>query len=96
MKYLIPEIMEAVVAQISDREFDSHTVIRELMRRHPQAYVRELYEHRENEDPIHVTHAQIGRILTQLKSIKKLNRVDSPNVRSQDLGGTENQRWERI
>ncbi|MGE6761933.1 hypothetical protein ACQKGO_28225 [Corallococcus interemptor] len=74
--------------------FDSHDVIRRIMRAHPQEYVHELYSRIHLSDPILTTHAEIGRALGRLGTIEKNDRVESRNVRGET--DTENQGWRKI
>ncbi|HYO68272.1 MAG TPA: hypothetical protein VEU33_19545 [Archangium sp.] len=74
--------------------FDSHEVIRHIMRAYPKEYVRELYSRVLLPDPILTTHAEIGRALGRLEMIEKTNRVDSRNVRGEM--DTENQGWRKL
>ena len=81
---------DAILAQ--EATFDSHDVIRLLMQRHPQEYVRDLYTHVKVADPIRTYHALLGKRLSGLGTLEPLGDVDSPNVRG---GRTGNQKWRR-
>lgn len=75
-----------------DQTFDSHALIRDLMRNWPRAYATDL-DASIGDDPIRVLHSAIGTRLLSFDTIVKTRKVDSPNVRGET---TENQEWRKI
>jgi len=96
MVHISDAILQSAVDAIPEGRFDSHRVIRQVMRIRPQEYVRELYERVSQKDPIRSTNAEIGKALAQLGTIKKLDKIQSSNVRSEPSEDTDNQAWERL
>ncbi|MFL5352997.1 hypothetical protein [Archangium sp.] len=92
MNYITVEMLRSSVEAMPD-QFDSHAVIRHIMRTWPQLYVHELYSRERLPDPIMATHAEIGRALARLGSLEKTDRVESRNVRGEF--DTENQGWKK-
>jgi len=95
MRYIDRQIlMRAVQEQLSAR-FDTHDVIRAVMRIAPQEYVRELYEYVKTEDPFKPVHGAIGSELAQMQGmVRQLHRkVETMNIRGQLSPAEE---WERI
>lgn len=93
MDHITPDMIRVSVDAMNDT-FDSHEVIRYIMRAYPQEYVRELYSRVLLSDPILATHAEIGRALGRLETIEKTARVESRNVRGEvDTG---NQEWKKL
>jgi len=72
--------------------FETHGVIEELQRSEPQAYVRDLYRFVEHADPITSLHAEIGRRLLTVDSIRKIRKVPGPNIRGRK---SYNQEWRK-
>lgn len=70
--------------------FDSHAVIRAIMRLHPQAYVVALHSHVDNHDPFVNLHASIGKRLHGFAT--SIGRVKSMNIRGEE---TMNEHWQR-
>jgi hypothetical protein len=93
MDHITPDIIRASVNAMNDT-FDSHAIIRYIMRAYPQEYVRELYSRVLLPDPILTTHAEIGRALGRVEAIEKTARVESRNVRGEV--DTENQEWKKL
>jgi hypothetical protein len=95
MDYITRQILaQAVQAQESNR-FDTHDVIRAVMRLAPQEYVYELYHYVDTEDPFKPVHGAIGSELAQMQGllIQQHDKVETMNVRGQ-LSPVET--WERI
>jgi len=95
MNHITRQILEqAVQAQESSR-FDSHDVIRAVMRIAPQEYVRELCDYVDTSDPFKPVHGAIGSELAQMRGIvrQQHNKVQTMNVRG-ELSPVET--WERI
>jgi hypothetical protein len=88
----ISDVMLAEIVNALPPVFDSHAVIREMMRRYPQQYTTDLFGHVENKDPILSFHSTIGVRLTRFEDIERTRRISSDNVRGQK---TENQEWRR-
>ncbi len=93
MQYLTGSILNDTVNAIQNQRFDSHELIRMLMRRYPKEYVRELHANINADDPIQTTHAQIGRSLLDVSTIRSIGRNLSPNIRGET---TECEKWEKI
>jgi hypothetical protein len=72
--------------------FDSHALIRDLMRHWPRAYATDLHESI-GDDPIRALHSAIGTRLLSFNIIEKTRKVDSLNVRGDT---TENQEWQKL
>ncbi len=83
-------ILSKAIAALQS-EFDSHDVIRQIMRIAPLAYADDLGSTR-GQDPILEYHASIGRRLLQRTDIEPTNRVRSSNVREEEV---ENQGWRK-
>ncbi len=94
MNYEITDQMLTDAANRQPVPFDSHAVIRQLMRDNSRAYVHDLYLHYEagHSDPIHTLHSAIGTRLAGLGTLVPTQKVRSMNVRGQE---TENQEWRR-
>ena len=96
MHHITRQILEqAVQEQERNHRFDTHEVIKAVMRLAPQDYVRELYNYVESEDPFKPVHGAIGSELAQMQGVlrQQHNKVESMNVRGQmSLAET----WERI
>lgn len=84
-------LVEAVAAM--ERTFDSHAVIRFVMRAYPREYVIGLNEHVASLDPIMQGHAQLAKRLHSVTSIRGTRVVKTMNVRGEV---TENHEWEKI
>jgi hypothetical protein len=93
MQHITLDMLRISVDAMKDT-FDSHEVIRYLMRAYPQEYVRELYSRVLLPDPILTTHSEIGRALARLGTLEKTARVESRNVRGEV--DTENQEWRKL
>jgi len=91
MTHISDPLLAAVVRPMPN-SFDSHEVIQVLMTKHPKEYVSELYQNVRSDDPIRVTHSEIGRALHRVPGLRTNGRVDSVNVRGPV---TENQRWQK-
>lgn len=90
------DMLTGAVAQCGDI-FDSHDVIRILMRDNPCDYVRHLYAQLHTQDPIQQGNALIGRMMSEKAGnlrIQKTTKVGSPNLRNPDA--TQNQQWKKI
>ncbi len=90
------EMLENAVSQCGN-SFDTHEVIRILMKDNPHAYVNHLSKLMHTEDPILQGNALIGRKLKNdcdVLSIMKDEKVNSPNLRNQDE--TMNQGWKKL
>ena len=90
----LPDRIVLAAIEAMPSEFDSHDFIVHVMRENPQEYVRQLYAFVETKDPILQGHADIGRQLTTVPTIKKLKdeRPTSGNVRR---GENDNQLWRK-
>src|SRR5688500_617194 len=73
MVFLTDELLAGVIQNIPERTFDSHRVIREVMRRHPRLYVQQLAVFLAARDPIKRTHQEIGKRLVRLSCLTKLS-----------------------
>lgn len=82
-------LREAIAAQPVD--FDSHAVIRQIMRLAPRAYADDLAA-TNGDDPIRAYHASIGRRLLQRTDIEATRKARSRNVRGEN---TANQGWRK-
>ncbi len=92
MNHITEEMLRSSVQAMPD-QFDSHDVIRHIMRTWPRLYVHELYSREQLKDPIMATHAEIGRALARLGLLEKTDRLESRNVRGEF--DTENQGWKK-
>jgi hypothetical protein len=90
-KSLADQMIEQSIERMSEI-FDSHALIRDLMRHWPRAYATDLHESI-GDDPIRVLHSAIGTRLLSFNIIEKTHKVDSLNVRGEM---TENQEWQKI
>jgi hypothetical protein len=93
----VKHITQQMVAPIIQRfrvPFDTHELERLTLRRHTEAFARELLEYRQCRDPLLQFSAQFGRwvLFTFRHELQKATRVESEN-----LGGSvcENQQWRR-
>jgi hypothetical protein len=99
MQHLTDQILANAVATIIARQnrldFDTHELIRVIMRLNPKEYVAELYLWVHTDDPIIVAHSQIGIALANhsVPGIKSAGRHASLNVRGEN---TQCEIWERI
>jgi hypothetical protein len=71
--------------------FDSHDVIRDLMRHWPREYASDLCAS-VGADPILTLHSTIGTRLSSFDTIEKAKKVKSMNVRGEY---NENQEWRK-
>jgi hypothetical protein len=88
---LTDEILNEAIEDMTAPTFDSHCVIRQLMKRHPREYATDLHV-TAGQDPILTLHATIGSRLSSFEMIEKTRKVKSMNVRGEE---TENQEWRR-
>jgi hypothetical protein len=88
---LTDEILGEAIEQMSNPTFDSHEIIRHLMRRHPREYATDLHM-TAGQDPIQTLHATIGRRLTSFGVIEKTGSVKSMNVRGEV---SDNEGWRK-
>lgn len=92
MHYLTDPMFTNVISALP-QFFDSHAVIRGLMSKYPQEYVKELNANVASSDPIRETHRQIGQHIGSIRNVQKntaIGRVESTNIRGPV---TENQAW---
>src|SRR5216683_5330553 len=92
MPHLIKQMLSDAADAMQD-PFDTHAVIEELQRSHPQEYTRDLYRHVHQYDPITSLHAEIGRRLLSVRSIQKTTKVLGRNLRGRT---TFNKQWRRV
>ena len=95
MNHITRQILEQAVQTQESSQFDSHDVIRAVMRIAPQEYVRELYDYVDTPDPFKPVHGAIGSELGQMQGIvrQQHNKVQTMNIRG-ELSPVET--WERI
>lgn len=84
------EILNDAIAGLPGT-FDTHPVIRVVMRRAPRQYADDLAA-TTGGDPVLSFHSTIGRRLTRFDHIEKTRKLSSPNVRGET---SENQEWRR-
>jgi hypothetical protein len=84
--------MVASIIRAFQEPFDAHELERLTLRRHTEAFARELLEHRKNRDPLRGFSSQFGKWVDfafrqQIQKTKK--------VRSENLAGLvcSNQQW---
>lgn len=90
------QMLTGAVAQCDD-PFDTHDVIRILMRDNPSDYVSHLSGYPLTQDPIQQGNAGIGRMMSKnaaILRIQKTSKVNSPNLRNPEA--TQNQQWKKI
>lgn len=95
MSYAITdEIIQTIIDELGSKlpEYDSHAVIFEIMKRHPQQYTTDLYGFVSSPDPILSLHASIGQRLLGFESHSPTEKGKSPNARGEN---TENQKWRK-
>lgn len=88
MPHLTDEVLQAAITKLPPT-FDTHAVIREMMKLEPRLYAEDLVA-APGADPILALHASIGSRLARFDKLEKTRKVYSPNVRGED---TENQEW---
>ena len=91
MPYITRQML-ADAARVPPVPFDTHAVIEELQRANPQSYTRDLCRFVHHDDPFIGLHAEIGRRLLTIPSLRKTRKVKGRNLR----GRTSNsQEWSR-
>jgi hypothetical protein len=88
---LTDEILTDAIEGMTTPIFDSHCVIRQVMKRHPREYATGLHG-TAGQDPILTLHATIGSRLSSFETIEKTRKVKSVNVRGEEA---DNQEWRR-
>jgi hypothetical protein len=92
MEHLTEEIFQIAINSM-ESSFDSHEIIKFIMKNYPREYVLDLCGYSNNDDPILVMHQQIGRKLARQNTIRSNGEVKSENIRG---GKTLNEKWTRI
>lgn len=95
MQYIDRQILTRVVQEQESGRFDTHDVIRAVMRMSPQEYVRELYHFIDTEDPFKPVHGGIGAELAQMGGVVRQlhSKRETMNIRGQMSPAEE---WERL
>jgi hypothetical protein len=91
MNHVTDDIIQRAIDELPN-QFDSHDFLRKLMLIEPRAYVCELHEKLDTDDPIQQAHAELASQLNRFTSLEKVRRVRSMNIRGQE---TENQLWRK-
>lgn len=92
----MPHILKQMLRDAADamqRTFDTHALIEEIQRSHPQEYTRDLYRFVHHPDPITSLHAQIGRRLLSIGTLRKTSKVLGRNIRGRT---SSNQQWCKV
>lgn len=93
MEYITEQMIREAIVHMKD-EFDSHDVIRWIMRKYPKEYANQLCEYNVNndKDPFPILHSQISQVVGRTTLVAKTTRKISTNAR---LSDTENQGWRK-
>jgi uncharacterized protein with ATP-grasp and redox domains len=94
MQFITREILIQSIQSQDGSQFDTHEVIKGVMRIAPQEYVRELYEYVNTEDPFKPVHGQIGAELSRMTDVVRqlYTKEKSVNIRGQESPAEV---WER-
>lgn len=91
------EQFRAIIEELDNMEFDSHTFIKKFMEKHEREYVEMLYSHIDTPNGIfRAVDAEIARFLSvhavELGIVRKNEKCPSGNPK---MNVSENQNWEK-
>ena len=92
MEYITNTIINSVLDEMPD-DFDTHAFIERMTRLYPSDYTKELCRFKDHDDPFLVLHPMIGKALAGNDRVKKMGKVDSPNIGGKS---TSNEAWRKV